>query len=249
MSLLSLFTYHILMRWHDSQHYIFLTNQRADPVFFSPEFIGAFTGAFLAFLFGLASYRIIKRYERFVQHRNALVVLERLLNEHVDIIGLNKKVALDTQKILERQQLTHNRLIELPVRDELNIDLGSISLVNAYFTYERLLHRNNLDMQAMNYTLTRLEDVMISGNTIPPENWHYITGAFSQIPGTMDKVQKSTLEILCVVRINIAKTAGKGIWYANTRRSWDIRYSEDEVKEQKVTLEEEIKIVANQSII
>jgi hypothetical protein len=237
------------MRWHDSQQYIFLQNQEPDPVFFSPEFIGAFLGAFFAFLFGLASYRFIKRYERFVQHRNALVIFERLLNEHVDIIGLNKKVSLNTQRILEKQQLTHNRLIELPVKQELSIDLGSISLVNAYFMYERLLHRNNLDMQAMNYTLTRLEDVMIGGHVIAQENWHYITGAFAQIPGIMDSVQKSTIEILCVVRINIAKTAGKGIWYANTRKNWDIEYTEDEIKAQKEALEKEIEIVANQSIL
>ena len=138
------------MGWHDPQHYIFLQDHKPDPAFLSPEFLGAFSGAFFAFLFGLASYTIIKRYERFVQHHNALVVLERLLNEHVDIIGLNKKTALNTQKILEKQQLTHNRLLELPSRNELNTDLGSISLVNSYFSYERWLHRINLDTQAMN---------------------------------------------------------------------------------------------------
>jgi hypothetical protein len=65
----------------------------------------------------------------------------------------------------------------------------------------------------------------------------------------MDSVQKSTIEILCVVRINIAKTAGKGIWYANTRKNWDIEYTEDEIKAQKEALEKEIEIVANQSIL
>lgn len=237
------------MRWHDSHHYIFLQDQKPDPALLSPEFLGAFFGAFFAFLFGLASYRIIRRYERFVQHRNALVVLERLLNEHVDIIGLNKTTALNTQKILEKQQLTRNRLLELPTRKELNTDLGSISLVNAYFSYERWLHRINHDTQAMNYTLTKFEDVVIGGNILAQENWHYITGAFAQIPGSMDKLQKATVEILCVVRINIARLSEKGIWYANTRKSWDVEYTEEDLNKERSALEEEIKVVANQSIL
>ncbi len=80
------------------------------------------------------SYRIIKRYERFIKHRDALVILERLLNEHIDTIGLNRTNALKTQRILETHKLTHNRLIELPVRKELSIDLGSLSVINQYFS-------------------------------------------------------------------------------------------------------------------
>lgn len=235
------------MRWHDS-HYIFLQDQKPDPAFFTPEFLGAFFGAFFAFLFGLVSYKIVKRYERFVQHRNAVVVLERLLNEHADLIGINRTTALNTQKILERKQLTHNRLIELPIRSELNIELGSIIVVNRYFSYERWVHRMNVDMQAMNYTLTRFEDVVIGGSPLPDENWHYITGAFAQVPGLMDKLDKATAELLCVVRINLAKLKGKGIWYANLNRTWDIDVSDEELKQEMKKLAEEVKVISAQPI-
>ncbi len=236
------------MRWHDSHNYILLQDQKPDPVFFTPEFLGAFFGAFFAFLFGLVSYKIIKRYERFVQHRNALVVLERMLNEHTDLIGINKTTALNTQKILERHQLTHNRLIELPVRNELNVELGSITVINKYFSYERWVHRVNVDMQAMNYTLTRFEDVMIGGSPLPAENWHYITGAFAQVPVLMDKLNKATAELLCAVRINLARLKAKGIFYANTHSVWDIDISEQEMKEEMEKLSEEIKVVSTQPI-
>lgn len=237
------------MRWHDyTTNYVLLQDHKPDPAMFSPEFIGAFSGAFFAFVFGLVSYRVIKRHERFIKHRDALVILERLLNEHIDIIGLNKSNALNTQKILERHQLTHNRLIELPLRKELNNDLGSLSVINKYFSYERFVQRINIDSRSMNYTLTRFEDVMIGGSVLQAENWHYITGAFAQMPGMMDKLEKETKELLSLARIHIAKLSGKGIWYANTQKSWDISVSDDDLKKEIAVLEEEIKASAKQSI-
>lgn len=235
------------MRWHDS-HYVLLQDQQPDPVIFTPEFLGAFFGAFFAFIFGLISYKLIKRYERLAQHRNALVVLERLLNEHADLIGINKTTALNTQKILEGQKMTHNRLIELPVRNELNTELGSIVVINKYFSYERWVHRMNVDMLAMNYTLTRFEDVVINGNALPAENWHYITGAFAQVPGLMDKLDKATAELLCVVRINLARLKGKGLWYANFNKNWDVVISDEELKSEMDKLAEEVSVISKQPI-
>lgn len=236
------------MRWHDYNSYIFLQDHRSDSVFLSPEFIGAFSGAFFAFLFGIVSYRIIKRYERFIKHRDALVILERLLNEHIDTIGLNRANALKTQRILEKHQLTHNRLINLPLRAELNTDLGSLSVINRYFSYERFVQRINVDSQSMNYTLTRFEDVMIGGGVLQAENWHYITGAFAQMPGLMDRLEKETQELLSLVRIHIARLSGKGIWYANANKSWDIEVSGEDLKREIAVLEKEIEASAKQTI-
>lgn len=235
------------MRWHDyNTSYVLFQHSKPEPTLFSPEFIGAFFGAFFAFVFGLISYHVIKRYERFVKHRDSLVILERLLNEHIDTIGLNRSNALNTQRILERHQLTHNRLIELPLRKELDNDLGSLSVINRYFSYERFVQRINVDSQSMNYTLTRFEDVMIGGGVLQAENWHYITGAFAQMPGMMDKIEKETKELLSLVRIHIASLSGKGIWYANTRKSWDIKVPEEDLKREIASLEDEIKVSAKQ---
>src|SRR3989344_2970501 len=188
--------------WHSfTPYYVIIQNDKAALALLSPEFLGAFAGAFFAFLFGIISYRLIKRYERFIQHRNALVGLERLLNEHLDIIGLNRTTALSTQRILEAHRLTHNRLLELPVREGLDTGLGSLDIANRYFTYTRGVHRTNVDTQSMNYTLTRFEDVMIGGKPLEADNWHYITGAFAQIPGHMDKLERETKELLCTTRI------------------------------------------------
>lgn len=230
------------MRCHDhNTSYIFIQDEKPDSVFFSPEFIGAFSGAFFAFLFGIISYRVIKRYERFIQHRDALVTLERLLNEHIDTIGLNKTNALKTQRLLEGHRLTHNRLIELPLKKELDNDLGSPSVINKYFSYERLVQRMNIDSQSMNYTLTRFEDIMIGGSALPAENWHYITSAFAQMPGMMDKVEKETKEMLGLTRIHIARLSGKGIWYVTTQKNWEVSVSDEDLKKEISVLEEEIK--------
>lgn len=230
------------MGWyHHSPNYIIFQDTGSGSVLLSPEFLGAFAGAFFAFVFGIVSYRIIKRYERFIQHRNALVTLERLLNEHLDLIGLNRTGALNTQRILEAHRLTHNRLLELPVRKELNTELGSLDVANQFFFYERGVQRTNVDSQSLNYTLTRFEDVMIGGGTLAGENWHYITGAFAQIPGHMNKLEKETKELLSLVRIHIARLKDKGIWYANTQKDWSINVTDEELKKERVVLEEEIE--------
>ena len=217
------------------------------PFFLSPEFIGAFSGAFFAFLFGIISYRIIKRFERFVQHRNALISLDRLLNEHIDLIGLNRTGALNTSPILRVHKLTRNRLIELPIRNNLNMELGSLDIANRYFSYERGVHRTNVDSQSLNYTLTRFEDVIIGGGVLPGENWFYIVGAIDQVPRHLDKLETETKELLGLVRIHIRRLVNKGIWYANTNKNWDIAVTERELTDEVVALEQEIKESANKS--
>ena len=237
------------MRWsgHNTS-YIYLQEQKLDPGYLSSEFMGAFSGAFFAFLFGIVSYRIIKRYERFMMHRDALVTLERLLNEHIDLIGLNRTGALNTSSILRNHKLTHNRLTELPIRKDLNTELGSLDIANRYFSYERGIHRTNIDSQSLSYTLTRFEDVRIAGSVLPGENWHYIVGAFDQVPEHLNKLEAETKLLLSLVRIHIRRLAGKGIWYANTNKSWDINVPDEELKHEILVLEKEIEASAKQTI-
>jgi len=236
------------MGWHHHPpQYIVLNDVDTTPVLLSPEFVGAFSGAFFAFLFGIISYRIIKRFERFIQHRNALITLDRLLNEHIDLIGLNRTGALNTSPILRNHKLTHNRLIKLPVRKELNTELGSLDIANRYFSYERGVYRTNVDSQSLNYTLTRFEDVMIGGGVLPGENWHYIVGAIDQVPGHLDKLETETKLLLSLVRIHIRRLAGRGIWYANTHKDLDITVTNKELADEILTLENEIKASVERS--
>lgn len=228
-------------------NYLFFHGVKLTPIFLTPEFIGAFSGAFFAFLFGLLSYHIIKRFERFVSHRNALIALDRLLNEHLDLIGLNKAGALNTVNILRNHKLTHNRLTELPVRKELNMELGGLDIVNRYFSYERGVHRTNVDSQALNYSLSRFEDVIIGGGVLHAENWYYIVGAMEQIPGHLNKLEKETKELLSFTRIHIRKLASKSIWYANTQKDWNVPVTDKELAEEINTLEQEMKASSEKS--
>jgi hypothetical protein len=235
------------MSWyyHTSKHIIVQSSDKF--VFTSPEFIGAFSGAFFAFIFGIISYRIIKRYERFIQHKGALVQLERLLNEHIDLSGLNRTVALNTQSLLSSHHLTRNRFVDLPLQKELNTSLGSLEIANKYFSYERSITRINIDTQSLNYTLLRFEDVMIGGGVLEAENWYYVTGAIAQIPGYMNKIEVETRELLALVRINIARLSGKGIWYANINKKWDVSVTEEELRSEMKKLNAEINDIEKRS--
>ena len=49
----------------------------------------AFLGAAIAFLFFLVGQAILKAHDNAKEHRDALVRLERLLNEHLDVIHVH----------------------------------------------------------------------------------------------------------------------------------------------------------------
>ena len=176
-----------------------------------------------------------------------MVSIERFLNEHIDLIALNKSNAINTKPILERHHLTHNRFTELPLKKELHTELGSLDLANRYFSYERGVHRANVDSQSLNYTLTRFEDVMIGGGVLPGENFQYVVGAVDRIPGLMDVLTKETIGLLSLVRLYVSRLAGKGLWYANWNKNWDMQISEEDLKAERIKLEKEIEESASRT--
>ena len=64
----------------------------------SSSFWGAFLGAFFAFVFGFITYIVTRRRERFVQHKNALIKLERVLLKHLNDLATLETLANGIKK-------------------------------------------------------------------------------------------------------------------------------------------------------
>ncbi len=212
-----------------------------------PNFWGAFSGAFFAFIFGLASYYLIKRYERFIRHRDAIVKLERALNDALDSIGINKRAAINIGHLLRTNKLTFNRLINFELPPEAGLDLCSGTLINDFYSYERFVHRINADIGSMNYALTRFEDIRISGQPLAQENLNFLaTRLEHELIKNLIQLDDNTKTLLCHMRLYIDKLIGRNLFlYANTNTKWDIKITSDEILHEKMVLEKEISLAPN----
>ena len=235
---------------HIFAHHLFLIQESSTSSGQSiwPEFWGGFTGAFFAFLFGIISYLLIKRYERFILHRDAIVKLERALNDALDVTSLNLVQAAGTVAVLRQSRLTHNRLIKFELPPDVSLEIGSIALVNEYQAYERLINRINYDFAAVNYTLTRLEDMMIGGNPVAPQNFTLMIDALNRFPRVLNNLDAKTKRLLCIIRIYLAKLKRVNrFWFAVSNKDWDMPVTEAEIAAEMAMLEAEIERVVRES--
>src|SRR6185369_1480017 len=109
-------------------HHYFRATQQDWSVFW-----GAFAGAFLAFIFGLVAYWVTKRRERFVQHKNTLVKLDRVLMKHLFELGRLQELMLNTIQSLAYGHTTSNRLNLLVLPEGVEVELGSLELADNIF--------------------------------------------------------------------------------------------------------------------
>ena len=137
-------------------------------LFFSNTSVGAFLGAFSAFIFGLIAYDYTKKREKWVIHHNSLVKTERLINRHLNGITGNIFLLKGSIKTFAKSAFSENELDLLENPDYI-IDFHNINLLNAYQDYQALLEKVNHDLLAWNKSNDRLFNVALSGR-VPPED-------------------------------------------------------------------------------
>lgn len=130
--------------------------------FFNNAAVGAFLGAFSAFIFGLIAYDYTKRREKWVAHHNALVKAENLMNRHLNGISNNVFLLKGSIEIFKKGAFSENELYPLDNPEDF-IDFHNIHLRNIYLDYQSLLEKVNHDLVAWNRSNTRLFDAALSG--------------------------------------------------------------------------------------
>jgi hypothetical protein len=205
------------------------------------SFLGAFFGAFLAFIFGLITYILTKKRERFVLHRNALVKLERTLNKHLHDIGVLEQVITDSHTTLGRGHVTSNRLIKLEVPVEIESALANIELINKLFNYQLTLDRINFNSETTNHSLGRLEDMFLSGQPPHTTNFNIIRDRLASMSQELPGFNEGVKRFLVLIRLHIAKLKDKNTFTEGAFHSqWDLPVTPDESREESAKLEGEI---------
>ena len=208
-----------------------------------PEFWGGFAGAFFAFVFGLITYLITKRRERFVQHKNALVKLEQLLNKHLNDLGVLEYIS-SNQPQLATGQPTSNRLFHLKLLPELALELGSIRLMNKLFTYELSVDRLNFNVDTINHSLTRIEDLFIGGQIPHIENFNRVRDSFESLVKDLKRVNERTIKLLLLTRIHIRKVKEKdNFFYGVLKDIWEQDISDEEINNEREALTKEVETI------
>jgi len=128
------------------------------PVTAMPQVLGAFTGAALAFVFFLLGQVMLRAYERARDHYNALVRLEHLLHEHLDIIGTFSPQIAAFRRNVESGKAFYELPKPLPVDPSIQVALNDIALVNRVASLSMLLRRGNEDIDTFRAAYSNLLD-------------------------------------------------------------------------------------------
>ncbi|MFH0972828.1 MAG: hypothetical protein V1768_02435 [Patescibacteria group bacterium] len=146
-----------------------------DKIFFQEEAdyinnsVGAFMGAFFAFLFIRIGDISTKIYERNKLHHNTLVKIELLFNNYQNIINdnifiIDKFIEIAEKCISQNQPFVYyNKLHQFPAHKELLLDLRNIDLINEIFTFQIDIDKMNSSMQTATDLYSSMSQALTSG--------------------------------------------------------------------------------------
>lgn len=238
------------MRWHHSEQQIIILvrDSSSSHNLFSSEFMGGFTGAFFAFIFGLFAYWINKRFDRFVAHKNSIVKLENLLNRHLDEMAVMQFQAKDAEVALRKREIPHSRFVSFKLSDGLELEFGSLDISNRYLGYSSTLARVNIDLTGINHGLTRLEDLIISGQNPNPQNNVILIEMLNGLNSIVNNLIRETKEILVIARLHTKEIKRKNSFlYGVFNNQWEVSLSENEIRIESEKLDKEIEFVGEES--
>ena len=232
----------------DLYHYHHLFHHSAESSGLS-SFWGAFAGAFFAFIFGLIAYWITKRRERFIQHKNTLVKLDRVLMKHLHEFGVLETLIKDTSASLKKSHTTSNRLGIFAIPEEIEMELGSLDLTNKVFSYRMSMDRLNFNIMSTNHTLTRLEDLYINGQPVVPVNFTFLASKLDYLlTNDLPKLNEWTKKLLVLERIHQNRLKSKSPFVEGLLRAqWEQDISKEQAKEEYSKLENEVSELAKSS--
>ena len=230
---------------HEHFHSFAMHGGTSSPSTFWSTFAGAFFGAAFAFLFGILTQWVTKRQDRFNRHRDAIVRLETLLNEHLDQISTCRATIEDSRRVLTSRHFTSRRFASFGLEPSLTKDFGTLDFINMYFGYSRYVVRLNADLEAFNRTIDQLERVVIGGQTLVNENFDFLVGGLADLSGAVDRLDEQVIHDLAVARVSLAKIKVLNkFWYPLLHKDWTTPANESEIAAESETLRAEMAAAA-----
>ena len=225
-------------------HEIFMLH-KSEPTF--SVFWGNFLGAFFAFVFGLLTYILTKRRERFIQHKNALIRLERLLDEHLYQVSILQEIATITSSTVADRKTTYHRLFPVIFPDNIDVDLGSLDLVNRALFYKATLNQLNINTIGINHALELLENLFMNKHEVISEkNFGNISNIIQSLIQDLPRRKEDIEYFLAITQINIRNMNERSaLVYGILHSQWEIQVTPSEITEQLQHIRQE----ANEKLV
>lgn len=183
----------------------------------SPDYIsdgvGAFMGAFFAFLFLRLADGLTKIYERKIKHYNALVELDFVLNKNRQEIANNLFIIKQTRTNLAESRRI-NSIVENPqglrdisTREELLLKLFGKDIINAVFSYFVGVETINKDLQTTEKFYRNIIDKSLTHNnpSVYINNITELEKHFGVLQKFLNDLMKKTNNVLARVRIDLRR--------------------------------------------
>jgi len=172
--------------------------------------IGAFMGAFFAFLFIRISEVFTKIYERKKRHNDALVKLEYIYNEYLNIISDNIFIIDDfigiSQDAIQKNQpfIYFNNLHQFPINKEIILDLYNIDLINEVFSFNSNINKINDSIDAVNRAYAEIKNIFIQKQIDYKTyeiNVNMLIKKFQEIKKFLVALTEEDKEVIAMIRI------------------------------------------------
>lgn len=172
--------------------------------------IGAFMGAFFAFLFIRISDGLTRIYERQIKHYNALVKLEHICNEYLNIVSDNIFVIDDFAEIAQKAMansepfIYFNVLHEFLVDKEITLNLTNLELINEVFSFEAGVDKINNSISATNRFYGDIKNTFLQKNIdfgTYKLNVEILIGKLKELKVFLLNLDKENKQIVAMTRI------------------------------------------------
>lgn len=125
--------------------------------------MGAFMGAFFAFLFLITERLFEKIYSRNKKHRNALVKIEYTLNEYLSINYDNIYLVEGFIKSIEKKYVNVNHFTKLGINKEILLDLYNIDLINDFHTLNIEIYKVDESLETISSWYDKINESFLDG--------------------------------------------------------------------------------------
>ncbi|MBI3527856.1 MAG: hypothetical protein HY067_07795 [Betaproteobacteria bacterium] len=136
--------------------------------------LGAFSGAFFAFLFVRFGEGLKRIYERKEKHHTSLVRLQHYFNDCLNITGDNIFIVVNFLSVFDEKRLQSNdlpifinRFHEYPIDRELVIGLTNLDFANDVYTLNVELRKLNDSLVTIDRSYARIAEAFISKKIDP----------------------------------------------------------------------------------
>lgn len=128
------------------------------------QFIGAFSGAFFAFLFFLSGEWIKRKIEWNKTVRNEHAYLERYFPELYQAVEYNKGLLSIIVKDYKNKIITLMNLVPVPIREDISMKIKDTIFINKIEIYVANLKRLNLTLNNINKWKEKIDEELLNSS-------------------------------------------------------------------------------------